>query len=177
MIEIIIILIILIGIYLVTLFNKFKVNTNKVEQAESNIDIFLKKRFDLIPNLVNVTKKYMEYESDILIKLVELRNEYKKENHTIENQEETNNKFNNMICLLEDYPEIKASEEFLKLQEEIINSEEELQSVRRIYNMEVTRYNILIEKFPNNILSKIFSIQKRKLFAINYDEKNNIKVK
>lgn len=177
MTPIISILIILIGIYLITLFNKFKIITNKVEQSESNIDIFLKKRFDLIPNLVDVTKKYMEYESNILIKLVELRNEYKKENHTIENQEETNNKFNNMICLLEDYPEIKASEEFLKLQEEIINSEEELQSVRRIYNMEVTRYNILIEKFPNNILSQIFSIQKRKLFAINYDEKNNIKVK
>ena len=156
-------------------YNKFKRLQNKVKQSRSTIDVYLNKRFDLIPNLVECVKTYAKYEKSTFEKITELKNKYK-ENNNLEDGKEGYNEFNRLIAVAEKYPELKASEQFLNLQENLLKIEDELQAARRLYNGDVTLYNTTIETFPNSLFAKFFSYEKEKLFEIENYKKDNINI-
>lgn len=157
-------------------YNKFVILSQKIKQASGTIDVYLKQRFDLIPNLVETVKGYANYEEEVLTKIVELRNEYDNNKGDLEVGAELNNRYNRLIATLESYPELKASESFLNLQKQLSKMESQLQAARRIYNSAVTEYNIKIKTFPNSILARICGFKDAKLFEIDDSEKENIKI-
>lgn len=160
---------------IITTFNTFKRLRNKVKQSKSTIDVYLTKRFDLIPNLVECVKGYAKYEESTFAKVVELRNSYDK-NKDIKEAEKTYVEFDNLIARVESYPELKASEQFLNLQKSLQKIEDELQAARRLYNGDVTVYNTAIESFPSSIIAKIFSFKKESVFEIDEAKRENVKV-
>lgn len=137
----------------------------KVQQSKSGIDVYLQQRFDLIPNLVQVVKEYMNYEKETLQKIMELRTYYN-ETKDIKVSETLNNQLNNIIAVAENYPELKASEQFLNLQKNLSKIESQLQAARRIYNNDVTKYNTKINIVPYNIIATIFGFKEEYLFKI-----------
>lgn len=174
----IVIVIAIIFVLLIVLFSQYNsivTLQNKVKQSRSGIDVYLKERFDLIPNLVSLVKKYMEYEQDTLVKIVDLREKY---NNTkdIEVSKELNDQLNKVIAVAENYPDLKASEQFLNLQKNLSKMESQLQAARRIYNNDVNNYNTKISVVPSNIIASIFGFKKEDLFEINEGEKENINI-
>lgn len=150
-------------LYFILIFNIFTKQKNAINNAKSLIEIYLTQRFDLIPNLQQCTKKYMKYESETLENLTKLRVKYINEK-TLKNGGILNDEINNTVIILENYPELKASEQFMNLQKNLTRIENQLQAARRIYNQEVEKYNNIIMIFPNNIVAKIFNLKKEEFF-------------
>ena len=175
-IALIVILVILV-LYVIIKYNKFVTLKKQMNNSYSVIDVYLKKRFDLIPNLVEVTKGYANYEQDVLTKITEYRTAYNQHKDK-DALNKLNEEYNNLILVVENYPDLKASEQFLKLQKSLIKVESELQAARRIYNSDTTKYNTKLNVFPSNIIGKIFNFKEGDLFELE-DRKiegENIKV-
>lgn len=172
LVALILILITLIA-YIIATYNIFIKLKKQINNSYSVIDVYLKKRFDLIPNLVEVTKEYANYEKDILAKITEYRTEYnqKKDKNSIY---KLNREYDNLMLIVENYPDLKASEQFAKLQKNLIKVESELQAARRIYNNDITKYNTKLSVFPSNIIGKIFNFKEGELFELT-DRKNEEK--
>ena len=169
------ILFVIIIIWVIADYNKFINLSKKVEQAKSGIDVYLKQRFDLIPNLVEVTKEYSKYEEKVLKEITKLRQEFEdNQNKDLNLNAELNNQFNKLLAVVEAYPELKANEGFLKLQEQLTKIESQLQAARRIYNSDVTVYNTKINTIPSNLIAKRYNFKEEKLFEITNYEKNNV---
>lgn len=170
-IAIIIILFILITIIE---YNSIKRLQLKVQQSKSSIEIYLKERFDLIPNLVNIVKGYANYEKDLFTDIVKTRNQYE-ETKNLKLGEEVDNKLTQVLLRVENYPEIKANDQFLNLQENLARLENQIQAARRIYNADVTEYNTKLATIPTNIFAKIFSFKEEELLSYgNVSENINI---
>lgn len=168
---------ILIGIIAVLFYqyNKLVKLKMKVKQSKAGIDVYLQQRFDLIPNIIESVKSYMKYEQQLIENLTQLRVEYNK-TKDIKIGEELNNKLNTLVATAENYPDLKASELFLNLQENLVKMESQLQAARRIYNIDVTNYNIKINIVPYNIVARMFGFKEEALFEIeNYEARKNIK--
>ena len=165
----IIVLIIVLGIY-----NNLIKARNKVKQAKSGIDVYLNQRFDLIPNLVECVKQYTKYEKEVFTEITELRELYLKDSTNFKSAEKINNKMNEIVALAENYPELKANEQYLNLQKNLTKLESQLQAARRIYNMEITDYNNKIQTVPSNIVAKLFRFKNAELFQIEEYKKENI---
>ena len=163
--KIAIIIIVVLIIAVIWVYNSIINLRNNVNKSKSGIDVYLQQRFDLIPNLIEVTKAYANYENEVLEKITNLRKKYK-EKHDFEIGNELNYEFNNIMAVVENYPELKASEQFLKLQKTLIKIESQLQAARRIYNNDVTKYNTKITTFPNNIIASIFNFKEMQLFVL-----------
>jgi LemA protein len=148
---------------------------NKVKQSYSSIDVYLTQRFDLIPNLVECVKSYQVYEEKVLNSLVENRTQYMK-NHNVKDATKLNSEMLNIFGVAEGYPNLKASEQFLNLQNALIKMESQLQAARRIYNGDVTLYNTKISTFPTNIVAGFFGFSQADLLEIEEYKKENIKV-
>jgi LemA protein len=148
---------------------------NKVKQSYSSIDVYLTQRFDLIPNLVECVKAYQVYEERVLSTLVENRTQYMK-NHNLKDATKLNSEMLNVFGVAEGYPNIRASEQFLNLQNSLVRMENQLQAARRIYNGDVTLYNTKIASFPTNIIANIFRFQQADLLEIEEYKKENVKV-
>lgn len=176
MIYVLIIAIIVIIIFVIAEYNSIINLRKKMEQSKASIDVYLKQRFDLIPNLVSCVKEYAKYESETLEKILKMRSKYFESNKSLEEATTLNNEFNNLLMLAEGYPDLKASDQFLSLQKSLIKMESQLQAARRIYNTEVTSYNTKISVFPSNIVGKIFGFTAQPLFEIPENEKLNVKV-
>ena len=175
-IALIVILVILV-LYVIITYNKFVTLKKQMNNSYTVIDVYLKKRFDLIPNLVEVTKGYANYEQDVLTKITEYRTAYNQHKDK-DALNKLNEEYNNLILVVENYPDLKASEQFLKLQKSLIKVESELQAARRIYNSDTTKYNTKLNVFPSNIIGKIFNFKEGDLFELE-DRKiegENIKV-
>lgn len=172
LVALILILITLI-VYIIATYNIFIKLKKQINNSYSVIDVYLKKRFDLIPNLVEVTKEYANYEKDILAKITECRTAYnqKKDKNSIY---KLNREYDNLMLIVENYPDLKASEQFAKLQKNLIKVESELQAARRIYNNDITKYNTKLSVFPSNIIGKIFNFKEGELFELT-DRKNEEK--
>ena len=153
-------------------YNKLIKLKLKVKQSKSGIDVYLQQRFDLIPNLVQIVKGYMNYEKDLFENIAKLREKYF-QTKGITVSEDLNNKINTIIITAENYPELKANEQFLELQKKLTKIENQLQAARRIYNLNVTKYNTKIHIIPFNIIAKICGFQEAQLFQINDEAKNN----
>ena len=171
---------IVIGIIILIIFlmyNSLVKLRNKVKQAKSGIDVYLNQRFDLIPNLVECVKGYSKHEKEIFENIVNLRTQYmNNKNNNLKQAEELNNNMNQIIAVAENYPELKASEQYLNLQKNLSKIESQLQAARRIYNNEVTKYNTKIGTVPSNIIANIFGFKEESLFTIEEYKKENIKV-
>lgn len=158
-------IIIVLIIFLTFLYNKLTMLKKNVHNSKSGIDVYLQQRFDLIPNLINVTKGYVQYEKEMLERIVELRNLYTQNKKDIKTINELNSQYNHILAMVENYPELKASEQFLKLQKALVKVESQLQAARRIYNNDVTRYNTKISVFPNNLFAKHWGFEAEELFT------------
>ena len=158
-------------------YNKLIKLLNRVKKAKANIEIYSNKRFDLIPNLVECVKGYSKYEGTTLEDIVALRNNYRGNSHmNIGQVSEMNDKLNQYLAIVENYPELKANTQYLDLQDELSKIEEELQRARHKYNDEVTEYNTVIESVPSNIVASIFAFKHAELFQIEEHKRDNIKI-
>ena len=160
-----------------SMYNSLVKMRNKVRQAQSGIDVYLNQRFDLIPNLVECVKGYSKHEKEVFENIVKLRAEYMKNKKTdLKQAENLNNNMNQVIAVAENYPELKASEQYLSLQKSLSKIESQLQAARRIYNNEVTKYNTKICTVPSNIIAGLFGFKEADLFTIEEYKKENIEI-
>lgn len=130
---------------------------NMVLQSFGSIEIYLKKRFDLLPNLVSTLNKYIAHEADIMLKVTELRsrvNKSESQNEKIEASNDLTNLVSGLNINVENYPDIKADKQFLNLQLELSDLEDQISASRRAYNASVTSYNNQIEMFPSSIIAR-----------------------
>ena len=137
----------------------------KVKQSKSGIDIYCQQRFDLIPNLIETVKGYMEYEKQVFENITQLRAQFTN-TKDLKVGEELNKQINNIIAVAENYPDLKVNEQFLNLQKNLEKTESQLQAARRIYNNDVTNYNIKISIIPYNIIAKLFGFSSETLFQL-----------
>lgn len=178
-IYIIIGIIVILLIYILITYNSFINSRNLVKEAFSTMDIYLKKRWDLIPNLIEVVKGYSKYENETLTKITSLRSS-SYDDLTMDNKininEELSKCLSNIFAVSENYPELKANELYANLSNNLISIEDEIANSRKYYNGTVRNFNNKIQMFPNNILAKLFSFKEFKMFEANAEEKNNIGV-
>ena len=168
-------IILIILILISSVYNGMVKMRNKVLESKSGIDIYLKKRFDLIPNLVNCCKGYMKHEKDVFTEISSLRTNYDKDDNIV-NGSLLNNKVNYLLAKAENYPELKANAEFLELQRELSSIEDDISRSRKIYNSSVSTFNSKIEVVPSNLVAFLFGIKKFEFFQIEDYEKENVKV-
>lgn len=173
---ILIIVVIISGLFLVE-YNLFIRKSNKIKESEAQIDVLLNQRFDLIPNIIECVKGYTKHESSTLKELTDLRTSYNKNEFSIEETEKVDKNFNNIMLLAEAYPDLKANTQFLDLQNTLKEIENKLSYARSNYNNVVTSYNNLVESVPSNIIAKIFVFEKKELFKLDVDKKEDIKIK
>ena len=169
----------LVIVYLINAYNKGIILRNYVREAFSTMDVYMKKRWDLIPNLVETAKGYMTHEQNTLTKIAELRNQ----NYggmSNEQKMDVNAQLGlglaKLIAVAENYPDLKANENFLKLMEELSQVEEDIANSRKYYNGTVREFNNFTELFPTNIIAMIFNFKAEKMYEINEAERENIKV-
>ena len=177
-----IILIILgvIVLYFIFVNNSLVRLRNKVKDQYSQIDVQLKRRFDLIPNLVETVKGYTKHEKDTLEGVIAARNKYLSANNIdgqMKADSELTKAVNKLFALAESYPDLKANENFKNLQEELAKCEDKITYARQFYNDAVMAYNNKIELFPSNIVASLFHFEKEKFFEASEAEKENVKVK
>ena len=153
-----------------------QIKEKQEKERQSHIDVLLNQRFDLIPNIVETVKGYTKHESSTLEELVNLRSSYNNKGFSIEETEEADKKFNNIMMLAENYPDLKANTQFLSLQNSLNDIENKLNYARTSYNDAVTSYNNLVESVPSNVVAKMFSFEKKELFKIDEEKKANVKV-
>ena len=177
LIYIILFVIMVINFMVFAMYNKLIKLQNKVKKHKSNIEIYLNKRFDLIPNLVETVKGYSKHESTTLEDITALRsNYYDNHNLTMHEAEEMNNKLNKLLAVVENYPDLKANAQYMSLQSELRSIEDELGYARRMYNDGVTSYNTAIETVPSNIVASVFGFKKAELFEADENRKGNVKI-
>lgn len=146
---------------------------NKVKESLALIDVQLKLRFDLIPNLVAVVKKYAEHEKEVLTEITKLRKQAVEctiEKEKIEYANKLVSQIKNIVAISEDYPELKSNTLFKSLMEQLVDVEDRIASARRIYDSNVSLYNMEIEQFPNNIIAKMYKFEREELFKIESGE-------
>jgi LemA protein len=166
---------IVVVIWMIAIYNSFVKSRQRVKQASSGIDVYLKQRFDLIPNIVETVKGYAKHEETVLEQISKLRTEYEnREQGNMKQNQELNDRYTNLLALVEAYPELKANESFLNLQKLLTKIESQLQAARRIYNMEVTEYNTKRLTFPNNIVASMFNFKEAYLFEATETERQAV---
>lgn len=177
---ILIIIVVLILIYLGSTYNSFVVLRNRVKDQWAQIDVQLKRRFDLIPNLVETVKGYASHEKDTLEAVVKARNEYLSSD-TPEGKIAANNDLNKVVAklfaLAESYPELKADTSFRELQTTLTETEDKISYARQFYNDVVMKYNNKVEVFPSNIVAGLFGFKTSAYFNATEEERENVKVK
>lgn len=157
-------------------FNLLTKRKMAVGEAKSAIDVYLKQRFDLIPNLVSTTKGYCQYEESTINKVIDLRNSYYSDKN-LKVGGDLDAKVNRMVAIAEGYSELKANEQYSELMKNLVKMESQIQAARRLYNIEVTNYNNLVKMFPSNIIAIIGKFKIADLFEIiDENEKENIKI-
>lgn len=162
-----------------TTYNSFVKLNNKVEEAFSTMDVYLKKRWDLIPNIVETVKGYAKHEKSTLEEVINLRNSsYDKMNTN--DKVETNNKLSQgiskLMAIAESYPELKANENFKDLSNQLTRVEDDIANARKYYNGTVRIFNDKVQMFPSNIIASIFGYKVKNMFEANEFERENVKI-
>ena len=177
---ILIIVAILIVIYVISVYNSLVTLKNQVEDQSSQIDVELKRRFDLIPNLVETVKGYTKHEKETLEGVISARNAYTTANNLgdqLKADGELTNAISKLFALSESYPDLKANQNFNSLQAELSEIEQKIVYARQFYNDSVLKLNNKIEMFPSNIVAKMFNFSKKEYFEASAAERENVKVK
>jgi len=162
-------LVVVIVVWLIAIYNSLVRKKNRAQEAWSDIDVQLKRRYDLIPNLVETVKGYASHERELFEKVTEARAramgaKTMKEHSEAENM--LSSTLKTLFAVSENYPDLKASQNFLELQRELRDTEDKVQAARRFYNSNVRDLSIKIESFPSNIVAKIFNFKKMELFEL-----------
>jgi LemA protein len=167
-------------LYVTFLYNEIIRKRNATDNAFGSVDTMLKKRYDLIPNLVETVKQYMAHEATVFSEVTKLRARF---SDKISNEEmidlhnDISKKLNGIMISVENYPDLKASQNFLKLQASWNEAEEQISAARRYYNSAITEYNNAIQTFPSNLMARIFNFSSKKVFEIEEVERKNINAK
>lgn len=151
----------------------------RVEEAWADIDTFLKQRYDMIPNLVSIVKGYMKHEEGVLTKITELRSKVSDAPSMAERAEADNqltSTIKTLFAVAENYPDLKANQNFLDLQAKLSGIEDKLQNARRFYNATVRDYNTRIQVFPGNLIAGLFGFMKKEFFEAAGEERDNVKI-
>ena len=163
----------------IIIYNGLIHKRNMVDNAFASIDAMLKKRYDLIPNLVNTVKTYMTHEKETLTKITELRTKAlanRDPDTQAKVDQEMTGLMRSIMVAVENYPQLKANENFMQLQASLNNIEEQIAAARRAYNAAVTTYNTAIQIFPNSIIAGMKHFTPRELFVIPAEERQNVDV-
>ena len=165
----------LVAIYVIVNYNGLVVCRNRVKEAFSDIQVQMKRRYDLIPNLVEVVKGYAAHESQTLEKVIQARNmAMSVKSGDVKEQAKAENilsgTLKSLFAVSEKYPDLKANEQFMKLQFELIDTEDKIKASRRFYNTNVLALNNKIEMFPSNIIAGMFSFTKQEFFELDEEE-------
>ena len=177
---IILAIVVIIVIAIISMYNGLVSARVKVDNAWSQIDVQLQRRFDLIPNFVETVKGYAAHESETFEKIAQLRTSWANAG-TVAEKAELDNQLSGalktIMAVSESYPELKANQNFSELSEELRNTENKISFSRQFYNDSVTMYNQKLQLFPSNIIAGMFNFQPRDLFAAESDEaRKNVKV-
>ena len=173
---VIVVVIFIIVVWYISVSNKIVRASIKVDESFSGIDVALAKRYDVLTKMVDVVKGYTKHEKEILLKVVELRN-----NMSMQEKKDANavmdENFNKINAVVENYPDLKASENFKILQQSVVDVEEHLQAARRLYNSNVSLYNQMIITFPNNIVAKNKGAIEKDFFEVDDIKREDVKIK
>lgn len=179
MIPILIVIGVLILVYFV-MYNSLVGKKNQVENAFSGMDVMLKKRYDLIPNLVSTVKQYMEHERGTLTDITELRSKALSGNLSDDERVSLDNKISKAIggimVAVENYPDLKASENFINLQRSLNEIEEQISASRRNYNASVLDYNNAVEMVPTSLVAAMMNYRRKEMFEIPEEQRANVDV-
>jgi LemA protein len=165
---------------LVWMYNTLISRKNEVDNIFAGIDAVLKKRYDLIPNLVASVSKYMQHEKDLLEKITRLRAEATRpqisDEHKIELDQQVTSALGSIMVAVENYPDLKANENVMHLQHSLNEVEAQISAARRAYNQAVTDYNNAIEMLPTNIMAGFMQLGRKQVFEISEGERKNVNV-
>jgi LemA protein len=171
--------VLIIFLWFIGVYNSFIRLKNQADESWSGIDVQLKRRYDLIPNLVETVKGYAAHEKQTFEKVVQARNMAMNAQSLPDKAQAENmisGALKSIFALAENYPELKANQNFLELQKSLSEIEDNIQLARRYYNAVVRDFNILCEGFPSVIVANMFGFKKRAFFEIAESEKQNVKV-
>ncbi|MCD6432724.1 MAG: LemA family protein [Sulfurimonas sp.] len=176
-----VIVLIVIALALVLMYNSLVSKKNQVKNIFASVDTVLKKRYDLIPNLVATVSKYMEHEKSLLTEVTKLRAEANKPNISDEQKialdAKVSSALGSIMIAVENYPDLKANQNVMHLQHSLNEIEEQISAARRAYNQAVTDYNNAIEMVPTNFMATMMNYSRKEVFKIIESERKNINVK
>ena len=162
------------------IYNHLVGKKNQVANAFSSIDVLLKKRFDLIPNLTKTVKRYMQHEADILTQVTEMRTNavsgQMTEAEIVAMDQKVTRALGRIMVAVENYPELKSSDTFLNLQASLNEVEEQISAARRAYNASVKDYNNALEMFPSNFVARCMRYRQKAFFEIAAGEKQPVDI-
>jgi LemA protein len=166
---------------IILLYNSLIDKKNQVEKAFFSIDVLLKKRCDLIPNLVAVVKNYAQFEQQTLIEITNLRSRLVSGRATggtrVDLENQISRAIENILVSVEAYPDLQANLNFIQLQESLNEIEEQISAARRFYNTAVTEYNNAVEMFPSNLIAAAMNYRHRRLFVTSQQDRQNVDVR
>lgn len=170
---------VIIVIFLIIMLNRFIKLNNKVNEAFATMDVYLKKRWDLIPNLVETVKGYAKHEKETLEEVIKMRSgdyDIMDNDEKLSANEKITRGISRIMALAESYPNLKANENFSNLAEELTKTEDEIAQSRKYYNACVRLFNNKVEMFPSNIIARLFGYKTKKMFEVSDNERSSVKV-
>ena len=178
--TIFLIIIIVFIVWIIAVYNSLIKIKNRVDEAWSDIDVQLKRRYDLIPNLVNTVKGYAAHEKELFEKVTEARTAAMKAGTPVEKEKAENilsGTLKSLFAVAENYPDLKANQNFLELQRELTDTENKIQAARRFYNGNVRDFNTKIQTFPNNLIAGMLKFNEKEFFEAEESKKEVVEVK
>jgi LemA protein len=176
----IVIIIILLAVSAVVSYNGFVKLRNQIEEAFSTMDIYLKKRYEMIPNLVEIVKQYSIHEKETLEKIVQARSmaiNARSVEERGQNENMLSGALSSLFAISEGYPELKANENYLDLQNQLVVLEDDISQSRKYYNGVVKVMNNKVEIFPSNLFAKIFGFNRYPYFMVDEYERQNVEIR
>lgn len=165
-------------LFVIVVYNRLVTLRNYIKEAFSTMDVYLKKRWDLVPNLVEIVKAYTTHEKEVLEDVTAIRSgDYSEmsENDKIDTNKKLGESLSKIIAIVENYPDLKANQHFTKLMDELSLIENDIANSRKYYNGCVRILNNTVEIFPTSMIAALFGIKSAKMFEITEDERRNIK--
>lgn len=176
----ILIAVVIFFVIIIIIYNSLISKVNQIKNAEGALDATLKQRYDLLPNLVEVVKQYMDHEDKMFTKIIELRSRAQSANSfsdKIEVNKEIDQTMKNIFMTVENYPNLLSNQNFVKLQEAMVDLESNIAAARRFYNTSVVNYNESIQMIPGNIMASMMGLRERETYSIPESEKQNPNMK
>jgi LemA protein len=177
----VIVLVVFVFLIVISIFNSLTNRKNQVSKAFGTVDVQLKNRYDLIPNLVATVQQYAAHEKELLTKITELRTLALKQDLNSEERVKLDNQISSalsgLMVAVENYPDLKASQNFIDLQRSLNEVESQIAAARRAYNAAVTDYNNAIEMFPGNLMAGMMLLKTKQVFSATETERGNVNVR